>query len=114
MTKSSYVTSDLSHPIKQWKIGRSVSTSRKKGLVSPQVIADDIDVNIREVLTSTKSNPYYYLQLGGWQAMQSMELANDDDNDISIHCVHQACGRALSKSILKVNKHPGICFFVVT
>ncbi len=75
------------------------------------VVLQVIDVNIFEVLTGAKSNPY----VCSWVvSKQSMEFTNDDDNDISIHCANQACRRALSKSVLKVKKHPGICFFVVT
>ena len=79
--------------------------------VSPQVIADSNDVDMHKVVASAESYPYISSWLVG---KEGMELPHDDDNNISIHCAHQGRGRAIIKSILQVNKHLGISFFVVS
>lgn len=45
---------------------------------------------------------------------QGMELADDDDDGISIKRVHQAGGRAIIQGILWVNQYSSVCFFLVT
>ena len=72
---------------------------------------DGIDVHICEVLASTKGNPYICSWMLG---KQCVELANDDHNNISIRCAHQAGGRASGKSILQVKKYSGVRFFMPT